>query len=89
MTLSKSPRKLDRPGRPRWTARSQKILAVDAPRPTQHALAPAFDKLLADLGITGTDDLIARCRSVADSLPSVWETAEAIVAANREVFVAP
>jgi len=44
-------------------ARCHKILAVDAPPDVQRALAPAFDDLLADLGITSPDDLLARATS--------------------------
>ena len=66
-------------------ARCQKILVVDAPRDVQHALAPAFDEVLADLGIASTDDLFARAASVMRSLPVVWATAEAILSANPAI----
>ncbi|HEX6872561.1 MAG TPA: hypothetical protein VF163_15800 [Micromonosporaceae bacterium] len=73
-----------------WTvatfARCHKILAVDGPRKRQHELMPAFDELMADLGIASTGDLIAGCRSISEALPMVWETAVSIVAANRDVF---
>jgi hypothetical protein len=66
-------------------ARCHKILAVDAPRDAQRALAPAFDALLADLGITSTDDLLTRARSVLDFLPALWAPVEAILAANAAI----
>ncbi|HVA91264.1 MAG TPA: hypothetical protein VNL71_15630 [Chloroflexota bacterium] len=66
-------------------ARCHKILAVDAPRDVQHVLAPAFDDLLADLGISSTDDLLTRARSVIQSLPAVWAATEAILTANPEI----
>jgi hypothetical protein len=61
-------------------ARCDKILAADAPAGIRHALAPAFDRILADLGIASTEDLLARAGSVREFLPVLWATAEAIVA---------
>jgi hypothetical protein len=61
-------------------ARCHKILAADAPAGTRHALAPAFDRILADLGIASTDDLLARGGSVREFMPALWSAAEAIVA---------
>ncbi len=66
-------------------ARCHKILAVDAPYAVQHQLAPAFDELLADLGIVSTDDLLTRAAAVIQYLPTIWATAEAIMAANSMI----
>lgn len=61
--------------------RCHAILTVDAPE-AQRALAPAFDALLADLGLPSTADLIRRADEVRRFLPSLSETAEAILAAR-------
>jgi hypothetical protein len=66
-------------------ARCHTILAVDAPRGVQRALAPAFDDILADLGIASTDDLRGRARAAGQFLPSVWATAEGILSANPAI----
>jgi hypothetical protein len=63
-------------------ARCHKILAADAPRELQRALAPAFDEIIADLGITSTDTLIRRAEDVIQFLPRLWETTEALLFAN-------
>jgi hypothetical protein len=60
-------------------ARCHKLLAADAPA-TGRALAPAFDRVLADLGVASTGDLLARAGSVRAFLPELWSTAEAILA---------
>lgn len=62
-------------------ARCHAILAADAPD-VQRALAPAFDAILADLGIASPDDLIRRGEAVTQFLPKLWATTEAILAAN-------
>ncbi len=67
-------------------ARCHKIPAVDASPDVQHALAPAFDALLADLDIASTDDLLARAASVIRFLPTVWAAAEAILSTNPEIL---
>jgi len=66
-------------------ARCHKILAVDTPQDAQRALAPAFDDLLADLGIASTDDLLTRATSVIQFLPMVWAATEAILSTNPEI----
>jgi hypothetical protein len=66
-------------------ARCQKILAADPPRTTQREFAPAFDELLADLGISSTDDLSRRAATVLRFLPQLWDNAERIIAANPGV----
>ena len=66
-------------------ARCRKILAADAPPDLQRAFAPAFDALVADLGIASADDLFRRAGDVIQFLPALWETAEAILSANPEI----
>lgn len=63
-------------------ARCHKILTADAPPDLQRALAPAFDAIIADLGITSTDTLISRAEDVIQFLPRLWETTEAFLFAN-------
>ena len=63
-------------------ARCHKILAADGPQGLQHALAPAFEATVADLGITSTDDILRRADDVTSFLPRLWETTEAILSAN-------
>jgi len=64
--------------------RCHTILAADAPD-VQRALAPAFDAIVADLGITSSDDLLRRAEAVTQFLPRLWETTEAILAANPDI----
>ncbi|MDF2958898.1 MAG: hypothetical protein K0S39_633 [Paenibacillus sp.] len=63
-------------------ARCHKILAADASPDLQRELAPAFDAIIADLGITSTDDFIRRAENVMQFLPRLWEITEAILLAN-------
>jgi hypothetical protein len=67
------------------SARCQKILAADAPRTTQDKCAPAFEELLADLGISSSADLSSRAAAVRQFLPQLWDSAERIIAANPGV----
>ena len=65
-------------------ARCHAILSADAPA-VQESLSPAFGAVLADLGITCTQDLVDRARRVIAFLPGLWETAEAILRDNPGV----
>lgn len=67
-------------------ARCHKIMAADALPEVQHALAPAFDAVLADLGIASSGDLLARAAQVTRFLPVLWATAEVILAANPAIL---
>ncbi|KKI94069.1 hypothetical protein WQ54_00560 [Bacillus sp. SA1-12] len=67
-------------------ARCHKILAADAPPSLQREQTPAFEALLADIGITSTSDLIRRGNDVNQFLPKLWKTTERIIAANKSVF---
>ncbi len=62
-------------------ARAHTILTVDAPE-LQRAHAPAFEAVLADLGVQSSDDLLARGQAAIKFLPRLWDTAEAIMATN-------
>jgi hypothetical protein len=66
-------------------ARCQTVLHHDASVEVQERFAPGFRRLLADLGITSSADLRQRGEQVETSLPQVWEVAEAIMAANRDI----
>jgi len=65
-------------------ARCEKVLSTDAP-----AMAPAFEAgyrdLLQDLGIGSFADMQRQAGRVKAMLGRVWEVAEAIIAANREI----
>jgi hypothetical protein len=63
-------------------ARCHTILAADASPELHRALIPAFDAIVADLGITSTNDLIRRADDVIQFLPRLWETTSAILSAN-------
>jgi hypothetical protein len=63
-------------------SRCQKVLHHDASVEMQEQFSPGYRELLADLGITSFADLQQRGEQVRQSLPRVWEVAEAIMAAN-------
>lgn len=65
-------------------ARCHKILAADAPE-LEPVLAPAFNALLADLGIASRDDLLRRAGDALLFVPKLWEAAEAILSANPDI----
>ncbi|MCS7479292.1 hypothetical protein ACFFQW_03895 [Umezawaea endophytica] len=62
-------------------SRCHTILAADAPE-LHRELAPAFDAVLADLGVTGGADLAARAERTLDLLPAVWARAEVLMSAT-------
>jgi hypothetical protein len=64
-----------------WS-RCQQVLINDAPAEMQDRSDAGFRQLLADLGIASPTDLQQRGEQVRQFLPRVWETAEAIMAAN-------
>jgi hypothetical protein len=66
-------------------SRCQKIFQHDSPPDTQRHFAEGYRLLLADLGITSFADLQWRSQQVEDSLPAVWQVAEAIIAANPAI----
>jgi hypothetical protein len=66
-------------------ARCQKILTADASLGVQRALAPAFDAVLADLGLTSPGDLLTRANAALTFLPTVWATAETILSVNPAI----
>lgn len=65
-------------------ARCQKILAADAPPHVQREHERAFEAMVADLGITSTADIRRRADEVTRFLPRLWQTAEAIMPADRD-----
>jgi len=64
--------------------RCRTIFAADTPE-----LLARFDggyrELLADLGIDSFQDRRQRCRQVEEFLPGLWEVAEEILSANRQI----
>ncbi|MFC6233423.1 hypothetical protein ACFQI7_37540 [Paenibacillus allorhizosphaerae] len=66
-------------------ARCHKILSTDAPK-LQVELAPAFEEFVIDLGITSSDTLVRRAEDVLQFLPRLWDEAESIMLANREIL---
>ncbi|MGZ9586553.1 hypothetical protein [Paenibacillus marinisediminis] len=66
-------------------ARCHKILAADAPPELQRSLAPAFEDLIADLGIPTIDALNHRANEVLHFMPRLWDVAENILSANPNV----
>jgi len=66
-------------------ARCSKILAVDAPPTTVREFGPAFEEILADLGICGSADLLSCGDRVRSFLPELWKAAEEIIATNPAV----
>ena len=64
-------------------ARCQKILAADAEGEVRRALAPAFEAMVADLGIASSADILRRADDVIRFLPRLWQTAETIMAQSR------
>jgi hypothetical protein len=66
------------------SSRCRHIIAADAPD-----LLPGFDggyrALLADLGLDSFADRTRRCAEVEAFLPRLWEVAEEVLAANREI----
>ncbi|MFO7698510.1 MAG: hypothetical protein R6X16_15350 [Anaerolineae bacterium] len=66
-------------------ARCQTILAADAAPEQWRAHVPAFEALLADLGIRDASDLWRRAGQGLRFLPALWEVAEDILARNPEI----
>jgi len=66
------------------SARCQKILAADAPPRVRREHAPAFEAMVADLGITSPADVLRRADEVIGFLPRLWRTAEAIMPADHD-----
>jgi hypothetical protein len=64
--------------------RCLKVLYHDAPERYAQFM-PAFQHLLADLGITSFADLQQRSEQVKAFLPELWQVAAAIVAANPQI----
>jgi hypothetical protein len=67
-------------------ARCHKILAADASEDFQQAHLPAFNAVVADLGISSSDDLIKRAENGLHFLPRLWGTTETIIFKNPNVI---
>jgi hypothetical protein len=68
-----------------WS-RCQHVFSVDAPE-MQERFEPAYRAMLADLGITSFEDLLARRNAVRNYLPRLMSIADEIIAANREISI--
>lgn len=66
-------------------ARCHNILEVDGTPEFQEEYVPAFDAILADLGITSTDDLLQRAEETLRFLPKLWVVTVGILDANPNV----
>lgn len=66
-------------------ARCHKIMAADAPSGLQQTLAPAFEAMLSDLGMTAREDFRRRAEETIHFLPGLWEAAETVMAANPDI----
>jgi hypothetical protein len=66
-------------------SRCQAVFYHDAPAELQDRFTPGYRELLMDLEITSFDDLQYRSEKVKSFLPTVWEVAEQIMAANPEI----
>jgi hypothetical protein len=66
-------------------SRCQHVLYQDASPEIQDRYLVGYRRLLADLGIVSFADLQRRGGQVEAFLPRVWEVAEAILEANREI----
>lgn len=65
--------------------RCLQVLHQDAPEMDLAPFDRDFRTLLADLGVTGFEDLARRRAVTVAALPAVWMVAEAIMAANPEI----
>ena len=66
-------------------ARCQKVLANDVPEELTKSFKDTYQELLSDLGLGTSAEIRQRGVRIEHMLPRVWEVAEDIVAANREV----
>ncbi|MFM9281004.1 hypothetical protein [Paenibacillus jiagnxiensis] len=66
-------------------ARCHKIMAADAPPGLQQTFALTFEAMLSDLGMTSRDDFNRRGEETIRFLPSLWEVAKTIMAANPDI----
>jgi hypothetical protein len=65
-------------------SRCQQVFAVDSPE-MQDRFEPAYRSMLADLGITSFEDLLARRNAVRNYLPRLMTIADEIIAANTAI----
>jgi hypothetical protein len=61
------------------------VLSADAPDELPQAFHDRYRALLRDLGLGSSADVGRRCAEVQHSLPRIWEEAETIMAANRQI----
>jgi hypothetical protein len=66
-------------------SRCQTILHLDAPPDMKDRFDPGYRQLLGDLGVASPAELRHRREEVERLLPSLWDEAEAIMAANSAI----
>lgn len=66
-------------------SRCQHVFAVDAPPESRNRFEPAYRAMLSDLGITSTEDMLARSNEVRAYLPRLMTIADEIIAANPSI----
>jgi hypothetical protein len=66
-------------------SRCQKVILCDFPAAMTQTFRDSYRELVSDLGVPSCNDLRRRCAEVEQILPRVWQLAEAIIAANREI----
>ena len=60
-------------------------IPVDAPPESRNRFEPAYRAMLSDLGITSTEDMLARSNEVRAYLPRLMTIADEIIAANPSI----
>jgi hypothetical protein len=66
-------------------SRCQKVILRDFPAEMTQTFRDSYRELVSDLRVPSSTDVRRRCAGVEQILPRVWQLAEAIIAANREI----
>jgi hypothetical protein len=66
-------------------SRCRKVLSGDRSLELPPSFSDSHRDLLGDLGIASFAEVRQRCAQIERSLPRVWETAERLMAANRQI----
>jgi len=66
-------------------SRCQKVILRDFPAEMTQAFKDSYHELVSDLRVPSSTDVRRHCDRVEQILPRVWQLAEAIIAANREI----
>jgi len=68
-------------------SRCQEVMLRDAPAGMTQTFRDNYRELVNDLRVPSAKEVRGRCAEVELILPSVWQLAEAIIAANHEIEV--